>query len=60
MQRGHQDETGKMPDYVDTDLGIAHCAGLIKEAGILTDILENNGFEAFSVRCKARDVFSKR
>jgi uncharacterized metal-binding protein len=37
-------------------LGIAHCAGLIKEAGMLTDILENNGFEAISVQCKAGAV----
>ncbi len=34
-------------------LGIAHCGGLIKEAGILTDILEKNGFEIISVQCKA-------
>ena len=34
-------------------LGIAHCGGLIKEAGILTDILEKNGFEIVSVQCKA-------
>jgi uncharacterized metal-binding protein len=34
-------------------LGIAHCGGLIKEAGILTEILENNGFETISVQCKA-------
>lgn len=34
-------------------LGIAHCAGLIKEAGVLTDILENNGFDVISVQCKA-------
>jgi uncharacterized metal-binding protein len=33
-------------------LGIAHCAGLIKEAGMLTDILENNRFEVISVQCK--------
>jgi uncharacterized metal-binding protein len=37
-------------------LGIAHCAGLNKEAGMLTDILENNGFEVFSVQCKAGAV----
>jgi uncharacterized metal-binding protein len=37
-------------------LGIAHCAGLIKEAGMLTDILENNGFEVISVQCKAGAV----
>jgi uncharacterized metal-binding protein len=34
-------------------LGIAHCGGLIKEAGMLTDILEKNGFEVVSVQCKA-------
>jgi len=34
-------------------LGIAHCGGLIREAGILTDILEKNGFEIISVQCKA-------
>jgi uncharacterized metal-binding protein len=37
-------------------LGIAHCGGLIKEAGILTDILENNGFVVVSVQCKAGAV----
>jgi len=37
-------------------LGIAHCGGLIKEAGILTDILENNGFEVVSVQCKVGAV----
>ena len=37
-------------------LGIAHCGGLMKEAGILTDILENNGFEVISVQCKAGTV----
>jgi uncharacterized metal-binding protein len=34
-------------------LGIAHCAGLAKEAGILCEILEKNGFETVSVQCKA-------
>jgi uncharacterized metal-binding protein len=34
-------------------LGIAHCGGLMKEAGILTDILEKNRFEVVSVQCKA-------
>jgi len=33
-------------------LGLAFCAGLSKEARILTEILENNGFEVISVRCK--------
>ena len=33
-------------------LGIAFCSGLSYEARVLTDILENNGFEVVSVRCK--------
>lgn len=33
-------------------LGIAFCTGLLNEARILTDILENKGFEVVSVRCK--------
>ena len=33
-------------------LGIAFCSGLSSEARILTDILENKGFEVVSVRCK--------
>lgn len=33
-------------------LGIAFCTGLVNEARILTDILENKGFEVVSVRCK--------
>ena len=33
-------------------LGIAFCTGLANEARILTDILENKGFEVVSVRCK--------
>jgi uncharacterized metal-binding protein len=33
-------------------LGIAFCSGLANEARILTDILENKGFEVVSVRCK--------
>jgi len=33
-------------------LGIAFCGGLRNEASILTDILENNGFEVVSVDCK--------
>ena len=37
-------------------LGIAHCGGLIKEAGMLTEILQNNGFEVISVQCKAGAV----
>jgi uncharacterized metal-binding protein len=34
-------------------LGLAFCAGLAGEARMLADILENNGFEVVSVRCKA-------
>jgi uncharacterized metal-binding protein len=37
-------------------LGIAHCAGLANEARILTDILENQGFEVVSVQCKTGAV----
>jgi uncharacterized metal-binding protein len=37
-------------------LGIAHCGGLAAEARILTDVLENNGFEVVSVQCKAGAV----
>ena len=33
-------------------LGIAFCGGLANEARMLTDILENKGFEVVSVRCK--------
>ncbi len=33
-------------------LGIAFCSGLAHEARILTDVLENKGFEVVSVRCK--------
>ncbi|MCL0084045.1 DUF1847 domain-containing protein [Dehalococcoidia bacterium] len=33
-------------------LGLAFCAGLANEARILTDVLENKGFEVVSVRCK--------
>jgi len=37
-------------------LGIAHCGGLIKEAGMLAEILQSNGFEVISVQCKAGAV----
>jgi uncharacterized metal-binding protein len=37
-------------------LGIAHCGGLAKEAAMLTDILEKNGFTVVSVQCKAGAV----
>ncbi len=33
-------------------LGLAFCGGLANEARILTDILENKGFNVVSVRCK--------
>lgn len=33
-------------------LGLAFCGGLANEAHMLTDILENKGFEVVSVRCK--------
>lgn len=33
-------------------LGLAFCLGLAKEAGILTRVLEHNGFEVHSVICK--------
>ena len=33
-------------------LGLAFCGGLSNEARMLTDILENKGFEVVSVRCK--------
>ena len=39
-----------------TRIGIAHCGGLFKEAGLLTDILENNGFEVVTVQCKTGAV----
>jgi len=34
-------------------LGIAFCGGLANEARMLTDVLENKGFEVVSVRCKS-------
>ncbi len=33
-------------------LGIAFCAGLAREATMLTDVLERKGFDVLSVRCK--------
>jgi uncharacterized metal-binding protein len=33
-------------------LGLAFCGGLLKEGRMLTEILENQGFEVVSVRCK--------
>ncbi len=41
-------------------LGIAHCAGLFKEAGLLTEILTNNGFEVVTVQCKTGAVQKER
>jgi uncharacterized metal-binding protein len=41
-------------------LGIAHCGGLIKEARMLTDILENKGFEVVSINCKVGAVPKER
>ena len=37
-------------------LGLAFCAGLAKEASILTDILESHGFEIVTVICKVGGV----
>jgi uncharacterized metal-binding protein len=37
-------------------LGIAFCGGLHKEAGLLSDVLESNGFELASVGCNAGGV----
>jgi uncharacterized metal-binding protein len=37
-------------------LGIAHCGGLAGEARILTDLLENKGFEVCTVSCKVGAV----
>jgi uncharacterized metal-binding protein len=37
-------------------LGIACCAGLLKEARLLQEILEDNGFEVFSVCCKVGSI----
>jgi uncharacterized metal-binding protein len=37
-------------------LGLAFCGGLAREAQILTDILENKGFEVVSVCCKVGAV----
>jgi uncharacterized metal-binding protein len=41
-------------------LGIAFCGGLMKEAGMLTDVLESKGFEVVSVMCKAGAVPKER
>ena len=41
-------------------LGLAFCGGLFHEAGLLTEILENNGFEVVSVQCKNGAVPKER
>jgi uncharacterized metal-binding protein len=41
-------------------LGLAHCGGLAYEAGLLTQVLENNGFEVVSVQCKTGAVPKER
>ncbi len=37
-------------------LGLAHCGGLAREASILAELLEANGFEVISVQCKTGAV----
>lgn len=37
-------------------IGIATCAGLIRETGILTRILRHHGFEVIGIACKAGTV----
>lgn len=39
-----------------THLGIASCAGLLREARLLLDILEANGFQVDSVCCKVGTI----
>jgi uncharacterized metal-binding protein len=41
-------------------LGLAHCGGLMFEAGLVTKILEANGFEVVSVQCKTGVVPKER
>ena len=41
-------------------LGMAYCGGLAYEAGLVTEILENNGFEVVSVQCKTGAVPKER
>ena len=48
----------KKMDY--RKLGIAFCSGLKREAEILTNILENRGFEVVSVCCKCGAVPKER
>jgi len=37
-------------------LGIANCIGLMREARLLQEILEANGFEVYSVCCKVGSI----
>ncbi len=39
-----------------TRVGIANCVGLLREARLLQEILEANGFHVFSVCCKAGSI----
>jgi len=41
-------------------LGLAFCGGLAREGGLVTEILENNGFEVVSVQCKTGAVPKER
>ena len=41
-------------------LGIAFCAGLVREAGVVEDILKSYGFEVVSALCKAGRVPKER
>jgi len=41
-------------------LGIAFCSGLHNEAGMLTEVLENKGFDVVSVACKAGSTPKER
>jgi uncharacterized metal-binding protein len=41
-------------------LGLAFCGGLASEARTLTEILENQGFEVVSVRCKVGAIPKER
>jgi uncharacterized metal-binding protein len=40
-------------------IGLAFCGGLLKEAGIVSKVLENNGFEVISVICKVGGIEKK-
>jgi len=41
-------------------LGLAFCVGLVKEARLVTEILESHGFEVVSVLCKAGRTSKER